>query len=287
MKKILVMYKSWVGYLPRFVEEGKQQGVEVFLGHFAQMVLEVNDGVKVVVDGQGVEDFDLVYVRSVGEYHEEMAILAEYCRMHQVKLLERTLRDGNVDRDHKSYEALKLLEAGLGYPKSFFGSAPMTLKYLRKLKMWPVVIKDTGGRRGRGAYLVRDIETVEKIYLGRSKRNYLVQEYIENDGEYRVWVIGGKVIGAMHRPVRVGGFELVGITGKSKPIELDAEMKELAVKAAEALEVDVAGIDMVRGLRDGKPYVLEVNRAGSFDTFERVTRINVVSKIVEWLNGQV
>ena len=285
MKKILVMYKAWAGYLPRFVEEGKKQGLEILLGHFTQMVLEVNDGVMVTVGGQDVKCFDLVYVRSVGEYHEEMTILAEYCKMHNIKLVERTLRDGNVDRDHKSYEALKLLAEGLGYPKSFFGSAQQTLEYLRRNATWPIVVKDTGGRRGRGAYLVRDIETVEKIYLGRSKRNYLVQEYIENDGEYRVWVVGGKVIGAMHRPVRVGGFELVGITGKSTKIQLDTEMEALAIKAAEALEIDVAGIDMVKGLKDGKPYVLEVNRAGSFDTFERVTDINVVAKIVEWLAG--
>lgn len=284
--KILVMYKSWAGYLPRFVEEGRKVGIEVTLGHFSELVLETGDGVGVKLGGKDVKEFDLVYVRSVGDYHEEMTILAEYCKTHQVKLLERTLKDGNVDRDHKSYEALKLLEAGLGYPKSFFGSAGETLQYLRQNSQWPVVIKDTGGRRGRGAYLVKDIETVEKIYLGRGKKNYLVQEYIPNNGEYRVWVVGGKVIGAMHRPVRVGGFELVGITGKSTKIEVDENMADLAIKAAEALEVDVAALDMVKDSQSGQLYVLEVNRAGSFDTFERVTGINVVGKMMEWLVGE-
>ena len=73
--------------------------------------------------------------------------------------------------------------------------------------------------------------------------------------------------------------------GTERIIVDDTEMEALAIKAAEALEIDVAGIDMVKGLKDGKPYVLEVNRAGSFDTFERVTDINVVAKIVEWLAG--
>ncbi len=285
--KILLMYKSWAGYLPRFVEEGKKLGAEIILGHFTELTLRLRSGQAVVeINGADVKDFDLVYVRSVGEYHEEMTILADYCKANKIKLLERTLAEGNVDRDHKSYEALKLLEAGLGYPKSFFGSAKQTLDYLRQNTIWPIVIKDTGGRRGRGVYLVPDIETVEKIYLGRARSNYVVQEYIKNDGEYRVWVIGGKVIGAMHRPVRVGGFEMVGMTGKSKTIELDREMETLAIKAAEALEVDVAGIDMVRQSGTGTPYVLEVNRAAVFDTFERVTGINVVVKIVEWLVGE-
>lgn len=296
-KRILLMYKAWAGYLLRFVEEGKKQGVEVTLGHFTELTLATsnkqqvtsnNKGyVTVEVAGRDVAEFDLVYVRSVGDYHEEMTILAEYCKIHGVKFLERTLVEGNVDRDHKSFEALKLLEAGLGYPKSFFGSAAQTLEYLRQNTIWPVVIKDTEGRRGRGAYLVRDLATVEKIYLGRSRRNYVVQEYIENDGEYRVWVVGGKLIGAMHRPVRVGGFELVGMMGSSKKITLDKDMEMLAIQAAEALQIDVAGIDMVLQSRTHIPYVLEVNRAGSFDTFERVTGVDVVAKIVGWLVVQI
>lgn len=286
--KILVMYKMWAAYLPRFVTEGERRGAEVKLAHFTEIILEAGDtGVKLMAGDENIKDFDLIYVRSVGQYHEEMTLLADYCQTQKLKLLERALRYGNVDRDHKSYEALKLLEVGLGYPKSFFGAGEQILKHLRKINQWPVVIKDTGGRRGRGVYKVGNLELAERILRGRVKRNYVVQDYIKNDGEYRVWVVGGKFIGAMHRPVREGEYELVGIMGKSKKVELEPEMKELAIKAAEALKIDVAGIDMVCDAETGKAYVLEVNRAPVFEVFEKVTGVNVVREIMEWLVGQV
>lgn len=288
--KILIMYKSWVGYLPRFVEEGKKRGAEVTLVHFTDLSLRTGQDLRstiVRVKGMDIKEFDLVYVRSVGKYHEELTLLADYCKTHNIKLLERTLKEGNVDRDHKSYEALKLLAAGLGYPKSYFSSPAKIMSHLRRENTWPVVIKPTGGKRGRAVYLVRDLETAEKIFQGRVKLNYVVQDYIENDGEYRVWVIGGKLFGAMHRPVRTGGFEIVGMTGQSKKVELNEAMAKLAVRAAEVLEVDAAGIDMVRDKKTGTPYVLEVNRAAVFGIFERKTGLNVVGAIMEWLTQQV
>jgi len=285
--KILVMYKMWGSYLPRFVVEGERKGVEVKLEHFTELKLETKEkGVSLKAGDIDVKEFDLVYVRSVGQYHEEMTLLADYCKTNKVKLLETALQHGNVDRDHKSYEALKLLGAGLGYPKSFFSSAKQTLKYLETNKKWPVVIKDTGGRRGRGVYKVGSLELAEKIFQGRVRRNYVVQDYIKNDGEYRVWVIGGKYIGAMHRPVREGQYELVGIMGKSTPVKLGRQMRELAINAAAALEIDVAGIDMVKDVETGCGYVLEVNRAGVFGVFEKVTGLNIVGEIMDWLIKQ-
>lgn len=276
--------------MPRFVEEGKKLSADVQLSHFTDLSLRTGkDNKSTVVRAKGVDikEFDLVFVRSVGKYHEEMTILADYCKTQGVKLLERALQQGNVDRDHKSYEALRLLGAGLGYPKSYFSSPKKILSYLQREDRWPIVIKDTGGKLGRAAYFVRDFEIAKEIFKGRVKKNYVVQEYIENDGEYRVWVIGGKILGAMHRPMRIGEFEMVGVVGKSKPVELDKDMKELALKAVEALDVDAAGIDMVRDKKSGKPYILEVNRAAVFGTFERITGLNVVGAIMKWLVGQV
>jgi ribosomal protein S6--L-glutamate ligase len=57
------------------------------------------------------------------------------------------------------------------------------------------------------------------------------------------------------------------------------EWKELAVKATQALELDVAGVDMVWG-NDG-PLVLEVNTTPGFRELERVTRKDIAACIVE------
>lgn len=67
-----------------------------------------------------------------------------------------------------------------------------------------------------------------------------------------------------------------------RPIEkLDAEMEELAVKSAELLGCEIAGVDLL--VADGKPYVIEVNSQPGWRGIQSVTRKNIAVEIAKYV----
>jgi glutathione synthase/RimK-type ligase-like ATP-grasp enzyme len=64
------------------------------------------------------------------------------------------------------------------------------------------------------------------------------------------------------------------------------EVPEAVVKTAEAaaraLEVEVAGTDLVISKKTGEVYIIEVNEAPQFKVFEKRTKINAPRKILEY-----
>lgn len=68
-----------------------------------------------------------------------------------------------------------------------------------------------------------------------------------------------------------------------EPIELTSEEKEIAIKSANALYLDVAGVDIMRDSKDNdKPYVIEVNGCPGLSGIESVTGVNIAKKIVQF-----
>jgi ribosomal protein S6--L-glutamate ligase len=64
-------------------------------------------------------------------------------------------------------------------------------------------------------------------------------------------------------------------------VKLSEEERKTAVKAARAMGLPICGVDMMRG-NDG-PLVLEVNSSASLKTPELITKRDVASKIIEYI----
>jgi len=122
--------------------------------------------------------------------------------------------------------------------------------------------------------------------LGKQPINYrgfLVQEYIENDGDYRVMTVGYKCIGGYKRQPKVEKLVLNLSAGKSQGLkEVPSDVTETAEMAAKALGVEIAGTDLVRSKNDGRVYIIEVNEAPQFGVFEKRTGVNAARAILEY-----
>ena len=64
--------------------------------------------------------------------------------------------------------------------------------------------------------------------------------------------------------------------------DLPADVIEIAERAAEVLQVEVAGTDIIRDLETGRLYIVEVNEAPQFKVFEKRTKINAAHAILEF-----
>ena len=59
----------------------------------------------------------------------------------------------------------------------------------------------------------------------------------------------------------------------------------LAVEAAGALDINIAGVDIIHEDATGRAYVLEVNSAPRWDSIAKDTGVNVESEILKFLDS--
>ena len=150
----------------------------------------------------------------------------------------------------------------------------------------PCVVKSTEGTHGSGVFLVHSKQQARQLVYQMLERDMrpLVQEYIsESHGQdVRALVVGGEVVASMRRKAHGGEFRSnFHLGGSVSNVELTDEQKRISVKAAETLGLDIAGVDMLDSGRG--PLVLEVNSSPGLEGIGGATRVNVASKIAEYL----
>jgi ribosomal protein S6--L-glutamate ligase len=193
-----------------------------------------------------------------------------------------------VLRARDKLRALQILAAqGLDMPVTVFGDNPDdTSDVLAMLGDPPHVIKLNEGSQGTGVVLAEKrsasqsvIEAFRGLYA-----NFLVQEFIgeANGSDLRCFVVGGKVVAAMQRDASPGDFRAnLHRGGTAQAATLSAEERQIAVRAAKALGLGIAGVDLLRSKRG--PLILEVNASPGLEGIEAATGVDVSAHIIKHL----
>ena len=187
----------------------------------------------------------------------------------------------------KLYAAQVFAQKGIDTPKTILVKSPVSPRLVQREIGFPAVVKIMAGSYGKGVYLVHSRsefqDFIEFAHGIKSDEAIIVQEYVgSRPGEdLRVIVVGGQALGAMHRKSRDGSFK-ANITrgGEGEAYPLTDDIRDLAVSAADALGLDVAGVDLLF-TEDGYT-VCECNSAPGFEGFERATGIDVAGAIIDY-----
>jgi ribosomal protein S6--L-glutamate ligase len=169
---------------------------------------------------------------------------------------------------------------------SFANSSYDTKDLIRIVDGAPLVIKLLEGTKGIGVVLTESAKAAEStINAFRSlKADILVQHYIkESKGQdIRCFVVGNKVVASMERIAQEGEFRAnIHLGASARAIEITKEEKEIAIKAAKIIGLDIAGVDMVRS--NSGPKILEINSSPGLEGIEGATGVDVASKMIEFL----
>jgi ribosomal protein S6--L-glutamate ligase len=151
-----------------------------------------------------------------------------------------------------------------------------------------VVVKPLFGSEGRGMVRVSDPELAWRTFrtLERTQTVLYLQQFVAHPGwDLRVFVIGGRVVAGMRRHARTGWRTNVAQGGRAEAVRVTPEQERLALRAAEAVGVTVAGVDLLPG-PDGDWYVLEVNAVPGWRALGPATGVDVAAEIVRHL-GEV
>jgi RimK family alpha-L-glutamate ligase len=147
-----------------------------------------------------------------------------------------------------------------------------------------VIVKPLFGSMGLGMVRVADEEMAYRVFrtVETIRGVYYLQRTVDHEGsDYRVFVVGGQVLGAIER--RADGWRTnIARGGQATVARLPEAWASLAVRAAAAVGADYAGVDLLRA-RDGTTYVLEVNGIPGWQGLQEATGIDVAGAVVDHL----
>jgi ribosomal protein S6--L-glutamate ligase len=193
-----------------------------------------------------------------------------------------------ISRSRDKLRCLQILaKRGIGLPVTGFAHSTKDIDGLIEIVGGaPLVIKMLEGTQGIGVVLAETHQAAKSVieaFRGLDA-NILVQEYIKEAGgmDIRCFVIGDKVVAAMKRQGAPGEFRSnLHRGGSASSIKLTPEERSTAVRAAKAMGLRIAGVDILRS--NHGPVVMEVNSSPGLEGIEKATQVDVAGKIIEFL----
>lgn len=178
-----------------------------------------------------------------------------------------------------------LTTEGVGMPKTYFTHYFYNIdEIITAVGGFPFVMKQLEGTQGYGVFLIKNRKQAGEIINAHQSANkrFIIQEFIaeSKSADIRAIVVGGKVVAAMKRQGKDGDFRSnLHQGGKGINIELSDDEKETAIKSAEVMGLEVAGVDMLQSKRG--PLIIEVNASPGLEGIEKTTKINVAKQIIQ------
>lgn len=234
--------------------------------------------------------YDVLLVREVFAYFKYALNIISYMSSKGKLVIDNNLAAEKM-MINKLIDGQRIVQAGLPFPKTYH--AHTLANYLRLIPRiekeagYPLVVKHRSSGKGAKIYKVEDRLDLENLLNDLNEENKLgrfyIQEFLPLAADYRVLVVADQVVGAMLRIPKKGDFRAnFSLGGTVEPAKLTEDMKDLAAKAAKATNCNFGGVDIVH-TKDGKAYLLEVNRTPGFQGFTQAHGIDVAKMFVDYV----
>lgn len=211
---------------------------------------------------------DLVVFRNASHYISIATALSVYLTFHNVRMV-------NNPKHNIAFDKLTQMVAyslnNVPVPDSYFrGDVAMLLEDIKRIS-WKsenyVIVKDINGIKGNNNYLLDLRLTAYSENIQNSSLMYIAQEYIKNDGDYRVLFLDSMTNPVVFKRISSSSSHLnnisAGASADTIPLKnVPVSVMTTAKAAAEVANVKLAGVDVVLD-ELGKPYVFEVNETPS------------------------
>lgn len=289
--KLYIFSKSGEKFAPnRLFEEAKSLGFEVEKLFYKNLSIIIDDPkVKVLNCGEELKKPDAAILRVSGAGLK--GPLFVYQRVALLNALQGAfVVNGSTyttwPRLNKLEQHYHLVENGLPVVPSFTFSSDLAIDW--NLIKFPIIAKTTFGSSGRGVFKLNSKDEFLELCKEREINNLLFQKFLPTRQDYRVITIGGRALPKSMRKTAPKGEFLTNFArgGIVEGVETSNELRSLAEKTARAFKADYAGIDIMYD-KQGKPYILEINRGAQFQGFEQATGINVARELVLYIKNKV
>ena len=285
--KIAILSKGGANYTTRRLKEvAQQRGHEVKVINYAKCYVSVEKNKPVIrYQGKTLGKFDAVIPRIAQSYTNYGAAILRQFEAQGIFTLAKSIA---INRSRDKLRAYQVLaKAGVDIPRTVFASETANFEDVVELAGGtPVIIKVARGTHGNGVVLAETRKAAKAVMQAFYVEgvNFLVQEFIKESAgtDIRAIVVGGKVVASIKRQNLDDDFRSnTHQGGVGTPVKLTSEERKTAIKAAKAMGLPVCGVDLIRS--DRGILVLEVNSSASLKTPEEITKRDVATRIIEYI----
>jgi len=272
----------------RLKEEAIARGHEVKVIKYRDCYASIEqDKPAVSYRGEDLMKFDAIIPRIAANMTRYGTAIVRQLEMQGVYTVSSSIA---INRSRDKLRSLQLLaRSGVGIPKTIVSRNSTDIDDLiDKVGGTPVIIKLARGTHGNGVVLAESKKAAKSVlqalYLSNEDgTNILLQEFVEESAgtDIRAFVVGGRVVASMKRQSLDDDFRSnLHKGGEGTVVKLTEQETKMAIKAAKAMGLNVAGVDLMRSARG--PLVLEVNSSPGFG-IEKLTGRNVAGPIIEYI----
>ncbi len=286
--KIAILSNGNANYsTKRLVEEAEKRGHKVKVIKYKNCYISLDEKhPNIFYKGEKLGSFDAILPRISNSMTKYGCAIVRQFEMQGAWTAASSIAITRARDKLRSQQILT--KAGVDTPKTLVSRNTTDIDDLLEQIGLPVIIKLATGTHGNGVVLADTKKAaksaLQAFYLyNEDGTNILLQEFIKESAgtDIRAFVVGSRVVASMQRQSLDDDFRSnLHKGGLGTSIKLTDEEKKLAVKAAKAMGLHIAGVDLMRSGRG--PVVLEVNASPGFG-IEKVTGRNVAEKIIEYI----
>ncbi len=286
MKIVILSRNAKLYSTRRLVEAATERNHEAIVVDHLKCTIEIEKKKpRIYFKGEYLTDVDAVIPRigaSVTFYGT--AVVRQFEMMKVFTAIESQA----LVRSRDKLRSLQVLaRAGVGLPKTVFTNFPTDVEHvIEKVGGTPLVLKLLEGTQGLGVVLAETQNAAKSVIeaFHGLKARVIAQEFIKESGgaDIRVFIVGGAVVGAMKRQGKEGEFRSnLHRGGSASIIELTDEEENTALRAARAMGLGIAGVDMLQSANG--PLVLEVNSSPGLEGIEAATNNDIAKEIIKYV----
>lgn len=191
---------------------------------------------------------------------------------------------------NKLITSLILKKNNVPTPKTTFAFSTESARECMKKLGYPLVVKPIIGSWGRGVYQIKDQSMAEMMLDSRQEndnsfsRIYYFQELIDRPSrDIRCIVVGDQIVASVFRYSSENEWRTnVAVGGRTEVAPLTSELKEIVLKASNAVGGGILGVDLLEDKERGY-LVHEVNNTVEFRGASAVCKSDIAGAMTDYL----
>ncbi|MDE1727277.1 MAG: lysine biosynthesis protein LysX [Thaumarchaeota archaeon] len=189
---------------------------------------------------------------------------------------------------NKLFTHMLLVKNGIPTPFSAVAFSEEAALELLEKRGYPMVLKPTVGSWGRMIALLNDRDSAQGIMETRESmypiyQVYYLEEFVNRPPrDIRAIMIGDKVVAAIYRYSGEGQWKTnMALGGKAEPMKVTKELEDICIKAKNAVQGQIVGVDLMESKENGL-VVHEVNNTTEYKNTVRVTGVDIPALMIDY-----
>jgi len=257
------------------LEAGKKNNINIQMVNCKKLALNLE---------KKPEDYGVVIQRCVSYYRNLHSTAAlEGLGVKVINCLNTGVFAGN-----KLFTHMLLKKFGVPTPDATVAFSKEAALQALETDGFPRVIKPTVGSWGRLISKLNDKESAEGIIESRENmypiyQIHYLEEFVKRPPrDIRAIMVGDKIVAAIYRTSGNGSWKTnMALGGVAEPCKVTSEMEEMCIKAKNAVQGDIVGVDLMESDEKGL-VVHEVNNTTEYKNTVRVCEVDIPSLMLDY-----